>query len=69
MLIGVAMVEGVNYMLESSGSSNEMFQRPEVDFPIAITALAILAFTGALAGLVPARRAVRIKPIDALRDE
>jgi putative ABC transport system permease protein len=69
LLFGVALVELVNYMLVSSGSDNEMFQRPEVDFNIALTALAILAFTGALAGLVPARRAVRIKPIDALRDE
>jgi putative ABC transport system permease protein len=40
-----------------------------VDFNIAITALVILAFSGALAGLVPANRAVKIKPIDALRDE
>ncbi len=69
LLIGVALVEGVNYLLVSSGSTNEMFQRPEVDFNIAITALLILAFSGALAGLIPARRAVRIKPIDALRDE
>jgi len=69
LVAGVALVEGINYALVKFGAENEMFQRPEVDFQIAITALVILIFSGALAGMVPARRAVRIKPIDALRDE
>lgn len=69
LVAGVALVEGINYALLASGTENEMFQRPEVDFQVAITALGILIVSGALAGLIPARRAVRIKPIDALRDE
>ena len=70
LVLGVAVIEGINYLLESSGGvDNEMFKRPEVDFNVAITALAILIVAGALAGLIPARRAVRIRPIDALRDE
>lgn len=69
LVAGVALVEGINYALEKSGVQSEMFQRPEVDFQVAVTALTILIISGALAGLVPARRAVRIKPIDALRDE
>jgi putative ABC transport system permease protein len=36
---------------------------------VAVIALFILVISGALAGLIPARRAVSIKPIDALRDE
>ena len=69
LVFGVAVVEGINSLLESSGGGGEMFQRPEVDFTVAITALVILIFSGAMAGLIPAHRAVRIKPIDALRDE
>ncbi|MBN2173344.1 MAG: ABC transporter permease [Bacteroidales bacterium] len=69
LVAGVALVEAINYALVSSGADNEMFKRPEVDFKIAVTALVILIFTGALAGLIPAQRAIRIKPIDALRDE
>ena len=69
LVMGVALVEFINYILVNSGEPNEMFQRPEVDFNIALSSLLILAIFGALAGLVPARRAVRIKPIDALRDE
>ncbi len=69
LVAGVALVEGINYALLKSGAQSEMFQRPEVDFQVAVVALTILIIAGAIAGLVPARRAVRIKPIDALRDE
>lgn len=69
LVFGVAVIEGINYMLTSSGGGGDMFQRPEVDFNVAISALVILIFSGALAGLIPASRAVRIRPIDALRDE
>jgi putative ABC transport system permease protein len=66
---GVGFVELINYLLIKFNSDNEMFQRPEVDFQIAILSLIILILSGAIAGLIPARRAIRIKPIDALRDE
>ena len=70
LALGVGLVEGINYFLVSMGGSgdNGMFERPEIDFRVAITALTILIVSGALAGLIPARRAVKIKPIDALRD-
>lgn len=69
LVFGVALVEGINYALVTFNAESEMFKRPQVDFQIAITALAILIISGIFAGLFPARRAVRIKPIDALRDE
>jgi putative ABC transport system permease protein len=46
-----------------------MFVHPGVDFRVAITALTILVISGALAGFIPAKRAVSVKPIDALRYE
>jgi putative ABC transport system permease protein len=52
-----------------SGAETQMFTRPEVDFGVAVTSLAILVVSGLLAGFIPAQRAVRIKPIDALRSE
>jgi putative ABC transport system permease protein len=42
---------------------------PSVPLEVAISALIILVITGALAGVLPAYRAVQIKPVDALRDE
>lgn len=69
LVFGVGLVELINYLLISSGTDNEMFKSPEVDFAIAIRALIILIISGAFAGMIPAYRAVRFKPIDALRDE
>ena len=39
-----------------------MFKNPEVPFESALTTLAILVVSGILAGLIPARRAVKISP-------
>ena len=69
LVVGVGIIEGVNYLLESSGANTEMFKHPEVDFNIAISALIILVISGVFAGMIPAKRAISIKPIDALRDE
>lgn len=69
LLLGVGILELINYMLVEFGASTDMFARPEVDFDKAITALVILIIAGAFAGLIPARRATQLKPIDALRDE
>jgi len=69
LVFGVAVIEGVNYMLVQSGSTTGMFTNPSVDFGVAVKALIILIVSGAMAGMIPARRAVSIKPIDALRYE
>jgi putative ABC transport system permease protein len=69
LVIGVALLELINLLLEKSGADTEMFVHPGVDFRVAITALTILIISGALAGLIPAKRAVSVKPIDALRYE
>ena len=68
LTIAVALLELINYFLEKSGST-EMFRHPGIDFNIGITALIILVVSGAFAGFIPARRAVAVKPIDALRYE
>ena len=69
LVFGVIIIELINIALIKSGSEGEMFKNPEVDFNIAILALIILVISGALAGIIPAKRAVHIKPIEALRGE
>ena len=69
LVIGVGLLELINLLLGSSGANTEMFLHPGIDFSVALTALTILVFCGALAGMIPARRAVSVKPIDALRYE
>ena len=69
LTLGVGLLELINYLLEKSKANTEMFLHPGINFNVAITALAILVVAGALAGLIPARKAVSVKPIDALRYE
>ena len=45
------------------------FRNPGVELPIVLVALLILIFSGILAGIIPARRAVEVKPVEALRYE
>jgi putative ABC transport system permease protein len=69
LALGVGVLELINNILIQMNASTDMFNNPEVDFNKAISALVILVIAGAVAGLIPAQRAVQIKPIDALRDE
>jgi putative ABC transport system permease protein len=54
--------------IASQGSDGIPFD-PQIPFMIAITALAVLVVFGLAAGLIPAGRAIKIKAIDAIRDE
>ena len=49
------------------GGEPQMFQNPGVTLEAAVLALAVLVTSGVLAGLAPARRAVAITPMEALR--
>ncbi|RYY77268.1 MAG: ABC transporter permease [Gammaproteobacteria bacterium] len=67
MVLGVGLLELVAFGLRKSGAKLDFFQNPEVDFQVAITAIILLVVVGALAGLVPALKAARIMPIEAMR--
>jgi putative ABC transport system permease protein len=69
LVLGVGILEFINYQMVSSGSEGEMFKNPGVDFNIAVTALIVLIVSGIFAGFIPARKAVSIKPVEALRAE
>lgn len=66
--LGIGLLELANMALDS-GSDEVFFRRPEISFNMAVGAVSVLVVSGIIAGLIPARRAVSIKPIDALRDE
>ena len=69
MALGIYIVEIVNKAIGNPDSNDVMFLNPEIDFRIAIAALIILILFGVLAGVIPAKRAVSIKPIEAIRQE
>ncbi len=69
LVIGVSLLSLVDKIMVKSGANSQFFLHPEVNFHVAVTALAVLVVSGVFAGLIPAKRAVSIKPVEALRDE
>jgi len=66
LVMGVGLLELIKPVFESGDS---FFRNPEVDLSIAVGATVILVLAGMLAGFVPARKAAKVKPIEALRYE
>jgi putative ABC transport system permease protein len=60
---------GVIAIVRRSGLRAEYFRDPEVDLLGAGTALLVLVAGGVIAGLIPARQAARVDPVEALRHE
>jgi putative ABC transport system permease protein len=69
MFIGILIVELVSQALGSNAAESSGFLNPQVNFNVAVMSLLILIASGVLAGIIPSRRAVSIKPIDAIRSE
>jgi putative ABC transport system permease protein len=65
LFAAVMAVEFLGPMLDGKG----MMVTPMVQFQSAVVATLILVVGGAIAGVIPARHAARIKPIEALRAE
>jgi putative ABC transport system permease protein len=66
----VQSAEAAAAAAENGGRAGEsVFMNPTVDFNIAVAATLLLIIAGAIAGYIPAKRAAKIKPIVALRDE
>ena len=76
MMIGIGISEAVNFMMEKGAASAagdgpqmSIFKNPTVDLTYVFFATFVLIIAGVIAGYMPARRAVRIKPIEAMREE
>lgn len=72
MLAGVGFCEIMdatvgNHMLDVGILKQEIFIDPTVDIATCVRATCIIIVAGALAGFFPARKAAKVKPIEALR--
>ncbi len=70
IMAGVWLLEAVaalmNQFAEGEGG---FFRNPGVDLGVVLMSLLILVLAGILAGIIPARRAVAVRPVEALRYE
>ena len=72
MVAGIAATEYMNVVagkqtMDAGVFSMTFFENPTVDLSIAVQATLTLIIAGTLAGLFPALKAVKIRPIEALR--
>ena len=64
MALGILILNNLGVTLE-----DYFIKNPYIDIETALFSTLILIVFGGIAGYVPAKRAARIKPIVALRDE
>lgn len=69
LVLGVVILEGVSALFTKMKIELPFFQQPEIDIGIAVSALMLLIAAGVVAGLMPALRAARITPIEAMKAE
>jgi putative ABC transport system permease protein len=62
--VGILSITGI-----ALSHSDQFFKDPQISFSVAMISLFILVIIGALAGFIPANRAMNIKPIEAIREE
>ncbi|MBR5069717.1 MAG: ABC transporter permease [Bacteroidales bacterium] len=67
MLVGTMLTKLVDTMLKLGGGDGaQMFKDPTVDFLTVLMATLVMVIAGVIAGYIPAKRAVSIKPVEAL---
>jgi len=70
MVIGVGITEAISNAIASAPSDGpSIFKDPTVDLGTVIAATVVLIISGLIAGLMPAIKATRVSPIEAMRAE
>ena len=67
--IGIVFGTLVSQLLAMAFADVPFLKNPTVSLSIAFEVTAVLVIAGAFAGLVPALKALKVKPVEALRDE
>jgi len=67
--VGLVLGVGLLELIARNMPPSDFFRNPEANFGIGIGATVLLIIAGAVAGFVPAMKAAKVKPVEALRDE
>lgn len=68
IVFGALFIYAINALIAMSGPV-DMFMNPSVSLGVVSGALMILITSGLMAGFIPAQSAIRVRPVDALRNE
>lgn len=66
---GIAMGTLVTGVMDKFAEGTDFMTNPTVDLSVALSVTIVLITAGMAAGLFPALKAIKIKPVEALRDE
>jgi len=66
---GLTMAVAILQVMENSATANFPTAVFQISFGVAVGSASLLTLLGVLAGLAPAVRAMKIKPVDAMREE
>ncbi len=75
MITGIGLSEAINFFITQSAAQNPsetgmtVFKDPTVELSYVYISTIILIIAGIIAGYMPAHKAVKIKPIEAMREE
>ncbi len=68
LIVGLLALEALGLVIGGGGGGGGLpFAKPEVDPLVPIGALCILIIGGAIAGILPAQKAAKVSPIEAIR--
>lgn len=69
IVMGMIVMQIIGHFFGSGAGGRSPLGNPTVDLSIALKVTIVLIIAGALAGLFPALKATKVKPVEALRDE
>lgn len=67
--IGIVMGTALTQVIGMATADSGVLENPTVNITLAFEVTLVLIVAGALAGLFPALKAIKVKPVEALRDE
>lgn len=69
IVMGMALTQVAASVIAANPTLSQGIKDPTVDLAIAVKVTIVLIVSGAIAGLAPAIKATKVKPVEALRDE
>ncbi len=69
LITGIGLIEFIKWALIEFNIEAPYFRDPDIDLFTAVMATVLLVIAGAIAGYFPARKAAKVNPIIALREE